>query len=243
MSYLISGIIPVHNGERFLRETVDSILAQSHPLAEVIVVDDGSTDGTRGVVEDCAATAAIPIRYCWQENGGPAAARNTGIQAATGDFVAFLDADDLWHAEKTARQLARFAEQPELGVSVTNVQNFWMEEVREEEARLQGHARTQAIAGYVATTFLGRRSVFEQVGRFDATLQHANMAEWFMRANAQNIRVELLPEVLVYRRLHRDNRSRKLANNSRAEHLRVMHAARKHQQTRERTDADVRTTK
>ena len=229
MSCLISCIIPVHNGERFLRETVDSILAQSHPQAEVIVVDDGSTDGTRGIVENYAATAAIPIRYLWQENSGPAAARNMGIQAAAGDFIAFLDADDLWHEEKSARQLARFAEQPELGVCVTNIQNFWMEEVREEEARLQGHARTQPMAGYVSDAFLARRSVFEHVGLFDATLQHANMTEWFMRAKEHNIRVELLPEVLVYRRLHRDNRSRKLANNSRAEYLRVVHAARKRQ--------------
>lgn len=242
MNAHVSCIVPIYNGERFLEETLKSICAQSHPLHEVIVVDDGSSDGssdrTRALVEQFAENHATDrIRYLWQENRGPAAARNHGIEASTGDFISFLDADDLWHVEKTARQLARFAACPELGVSVTHVQNFWMDEVREEEERLQDHARTRPIPGYVTTTLLARRTVFEELGLFDIKLQHANITDWFLQAQEKNINVELLADVLVYRRLHRDNRSRKLATNSRQEYLRLIHKMRVRQRGHVASDA------
>src|SRR5688500_9490309 len=93
----VSCIIPVYNGERFLGEALESVLAQSHPIHEVIVVDDGSTDGTRAVVEEQIVKSANRVRYLHQERFGPAAARNAGLQIAVGDFVAMNDADDLWH--------------------------------------------------------------------------------------------------------------------------------------------------
>jgi glycosyltransferase involved in cell wall biosynthesis len=222
----VSCIIPVHNGERFLSESLESVMAQSHPIHEVIVVDDGSTDGTRALVEAYAAHPATLVRYLWQENGGPAAARNAGIQAAVGDFIAFLDADDLWLPEKTARQLQRFAARPELFISMTKVQNFWMDEVRAEEERMQGHARARAMAGYVAQAILARRSAFAQIGLFDAAMQHTSIAKWFLLVEEAGFAIELLPEILVLRRLHLDNRSRKLANNSRMEYLRLFQTMR-----------------
>src|SRR5436190_9496549 len=95
-SSLISCIVPVFNGDRYLAETLDSILAQTHRPIEIIVVDDGSTDGTSAI----AAEYGEKIRYIRQENSGVASARNLGLQSARGDFIAFLDADDLWHAGK-----------------------------------------------------------------------------------------------------------------------------------------------
>src|SRR2546426_10667200 len=93
---LISCIVPVFNGERYLHETLNSILAQTYRPLEIIVADDGSTDGTRTIV----ASYGQQVRYLWQLNAGPAAARNLGLTAAKGEFIAFLDADDLWHPEK-----------------------------------------------------------------------------------------------------------------------------------------------
>jgi glycosyltransferase involved in cell wall biosynthesis len=226
MNALVSCVIPVYNGERFLGETLESVLAQSHPLHEVIVVDDGSTDGTRGIVEKYGVQSAKRVRYLWQTNSGPATARNKGIQAATGEFIALNDADDLWHPEKIARQLAQLVARPELGISVTHIQNFWMDEVAAEEERLQGHARTKPVAGYNAPALLVRRSVFEQLGLFDVTLPHTHIAAWFLQAEEQGIAVELLADVLVYRRLHLDNRSRKLAHTSRQEYLRFLQMVR-----------------
>src|SRR5688572_20501170 len=92
----ISCIVPVYNGERYIREALDSILGQTYPNLEVVVVDDGSTDATAAAV----ASYGNRVSYLWQPNAGPVAARNLGLGAATGDYVAFLDADDLWHLEK-----------------------------------------------------------------------------------------------------------------------------------------------
>src|SRR5688572_13312922 len=99
---LISCVVPVFNGERYLSETLESIFAQSYRPLEVIVADDGSTDRT----PDTVAGYGDRIRYLKQENAGASAARNLGLEAARGEFIAFLDADDLWHAEKLQRQMA-----------------------------------------------------------------------------------------------------------------------------------------
>ena len=101
----VTCIVPVFNGERYLREALDSIVAQSHQTLDVLLVDDGSTDASAAV----AKSYGDRIRYFFQPNAGPAAARNVGLAAAQGEFVAFLDADDRWHPEKLTLQLARFA--------------------------------------------------------------------------------------------------------------------------------------
>ena len=106
----VSVIIPSYNSARFLATAIDSVLAQTTPVAEVFVVDDGSTDDTSALVESYVARYPKLIRYIPQANGGPGAARNTGLQAASSDWVAFLDADDWWKPEKLARQLAVLAE-------------------------------------------------------------------------------------------------------------------------------------
>lgn len=200
-SPLISCIVPVFNGERYLREALESIFQQTYRPLEVIVVDDGSTDGTAAVID----SFGDQVRYRWQVNAGPAAARNLGLSIARGEFVAFLDADDLWHAEKLARQMARFQTRSELDLCVTHIQNFWIPELHEEETRLQGHPLTQPLPGYITQTLLARRSLFEHIGWFDPTLPSAEDTEWFLRAAEYGTVMELLPDVLMYRRLHQTN--------------------------------------
>ncbi|NCC37254.1 MAG: glycosyltransferase family 2 protein, partial [Chloroflexia bacterium] len=92
----ISVIIPVYNGERFLAEAIQSVLDQTLPPDEIIVVDDGSTDGSAAVVDRLASTSSLPMRYVYQQNQGPAAVRNHGVQVALGAYIAFLNADDIW---------------------------------------------------------------------------------------------------------------------------------------------------
>src|SRR5919201_1733113 len=106
----VSVVIAVYNGARWIAETLDSVLAQSFPRFEVIVVDDGSTDATPAV----AASYGDRVRYLRQDNGGQPSARNAGIRAARGSYIAFVDADDLWVPTKLQMQVDFLARQPSL---------------------------------------------------------------------------------------------------------------------------------
>jgi glycosyltransferase involved in cell wall biosynthesis len=201
----ISCIIPCYNAERFLGEAIESILAQTLLPAEIVVVDDGSTDGSAAV----AAQFAGRVSYLRQENAGPAAARNAGLDATRGDFVAFLDADDCWHPQKLQRQAERFAESPRIDSCVTHLTPVWEDEVRHEQAALQGHVRTaDSVPGYVMQTLLARRSAFERAGKLDSALRFGEDTEWFSRARDLGVVLELLPDALVYRRFHAHNLTR-----------------------------------
>lgn len=217
---MVSCIVPVFNGERFVREALDSILAQSYRPLEIIVADDGSSDGT------AAAVAEYPdVRYFWQPNAGPAAARNLGLGEARGEFVAFLDSDDLWAPEKLAIQMARFEARPELDLCVAHVQNFWVPELHEERDRFQDDRRSKPIPGYVTQSLLATRSIFERVGPFNAATRHGDAADWFLRAADEGAVMELLPDVLTHRRLHETNLSRARASESREAHLQIIKAS------------------
>ncbi|MGA2565115.1 MAG: glycosyltransferase family A protein, partial [Steroidobacteraceae bacterium] len=135
MGTTISCIVPVFNGARFLGEALDSILAQTLPPTEIIVVDDGSIDATAEV----AAAYAPRVSVVRQANAGPASARNRGIDLATGEFISFLDADDLWHKEKLARQMQALIADASAGFCITYLQNFWVEELAEEREQLRDH--------------------------------------------------------------------------------------------------------
>jgi glycosyltransferase involved in cell wall biosynthesis len=201
---LISCIVPVFNGERYLGETLDSILAQTYRPLEIIVADDGSTDGTAAVV----ATYDDQVRYLWQTNAGPAAARNLGLRAVQGEFVAFLDADDLWHQEKLARQMARFEAREELDMCFTKAQNFWIPELREFGARHRDHpALGETVCPRSLCTLVARRSLIDTVGDFNPKFSVGEDTDWFLRTLEQGAVMESLPDVLMHRRWHRGNLS------------------------------------
>jgi glycosyltransferase involved in cell wall biosynthesis len=215
---LISCIVPVYNGARFLVETLDNILAQSwHPL-EVVVVDDGSTDATG----DLLARYADRVLVIRQANAGPSAARNAGIKKAKGDFVAFQDADDLCPPHRLTLQMTHLAKQGNLGFCVAKAQNFWEPEVADEGRHLAGSARAGPIAGYVTGTLLVRRDVLNLVGPFDPALTHGDSADWFLRADKLGVEGTMLDEVLLFRRLHLNNLSRVSAGDSRDEFFRLL---------------------
>jgi glycosyltransferase involved in cell wall biosynthesis len=230
MAPLVSCIVPVHNGERYLADALDSILGQTRQPVEVIVCDDGSTDGTPGV----AASYGGRVTCLRQANSGPCAARNLGVGSARGEFLAFLDADDIWVPEKLALQMARFEARPELEYSVGHVQNF-----------LEGAAPAGAVApallaavpGFSVVTLVVRRRTFERVGGFDASLKHSSDTDWFLRAEEAGAVGEMLPDVLVRRRLHGANRSLQFAGRSRDEYLHMVKAALDRRRSRPGGDA------
>jgi glycosyltransferase involved in cell wall biosynthesis len=113
VSERVSVIIPVYNGERYLAAAIQSVLEQTLPPDEIIVVDDGSTDGTAAIVTGLAGASPLPIHYIHQQNQGPSAARNRGLRAARSGLVAFLDADDIWDLRKQEIQVAYLAANPD----------------------------------------------------------------------------------------------------------------------------------
>ncbi len=214
----ISCIVPVFNGERYLSEALDSIFAQVYRPLEVIVVNDGSTDGTARVL----AGYKHRLLYLEQADKGPAASRNLGVSTARGEFVAFLDQDDLWHPQKLARQIARFEARPELDLCIAHVQMFWVPELQGEAARLTNQPRGNVVAGYTTGTLLTRRIFFEAAGGFDTTLWFGDATDWFLRLADGKAVMELLPDVLLYHRMHRANLTRRRSAASRDEFLRIV---------------------
>jgi glycosyltransferase involved in cell wall biosynthesis len=198
---LVSCVIPVFNGERYLAETVESVIRQTYAPVEILVVDDGSSDRTRDVIRGFGAA----VRAVEQSHAGVAAARNRGIAAASAEFIAFLDADDVWLPDKLACQMERFRARADVEVSLTWFEDFWTDG---RAAPGAGWRPNTPRPGYSAPAMVARRSVFERVGLFDEGLRTASCRDWFIRAREHHVVFDVLPQVLVRHRLHAANLSR-----------------------------------
>ncbi|MFH1144927.1 MAG: glycosyltransferase [Candidatus Eisenbacteria bacterium] len=170
---LVSAITATHNMAAYVREAVDSILAQTHPNVEAIVVDDGSTDGTDAIL---ARYAGDPrVRIVRQSNAGQTRAKNRGLQEARGEFIGFCDADDRWHPHKLERQLPHFTGRPELGVVYGDF--VWIDSA----GRPMPTPRWRCFSGHISgklladnfvhfPTALVRREAIDAAGGFDPSL-------------------------------------------------------------------------
>jgi glycosyltransferase involved in cell wall biosynthesis len=179
----VSVVIPTYNSAALVEEAVRSALAQTMPPAEVIVVDDGSTDDTA----DRLADFGPPVRVIRQANGGVSSARNRALAAATGDLIAFLDADDVWHPDKLRRQLEVLAARPELGLLGT-LTVAWpgafpdalpegaVVRVRLDDLVVRNH--------FVTSSMIIRRACVERVGAFDSDLSGPEDYDYWLRAAA-----------------------------------------------------------
>ncbi len=198
---LVSVIIPVYNGARFLRAALESVFAQTYRPFEVIVVDDGSKDDS-GVI----AESFPEVHYLRQENQGVAAARNHGLEAARGEFFAFLDQDDLWTPEKLQVQVGHLLSHPELGYTLTN-QQYFLEPGVTLPPWFRKELLTTVHTGWVLGTLVVRRAVFEQVGGFSTGYSAANDSDWFFRAKAAGVPMAVVPKLLLLKRIHEANDS------------------------------------
>jgi len=195
-----SVIIPVYNGERYLEAAIASVLAQTAPSGEIVVVDDGSTDRSAEVAQSFGA----PVRCAMEPHSGLPGALNRGVELARGAFLAFLDADDLWTADKLARQLEALAANARLAAVFAHVEQFVSPELDPSLAPTLPAGRETGPA-YVAGTMLIRTEAFHHVGRFDLRWQIGNFSEWYLRAQDAGLEHLMLPQILLRRRLHRDN--------------------------------------
>ena len=192
MNPLVSVVIPVFNGERFLREAVQSVLDQQYAPLEIIIVDDGSTDGTATVARSLPAT----VRYLHQPNQGPAAARNRGIEQAQGGLIAFADADELWPPAKLEFQLPYLISDPAVEIVMGRVQLL-------SETGLTESAFSVNLGCAVI-----RKSVFDRVGLFDETMRYSEDVDWFMRARESGAAIMTIDAVTLFYRQHEQNMTR-----------------------------------
>jgi glycosyltransferase involved in cell wall biosynthesis len=205
----VSVVIPAYNAERFVAAAIESVLAQTFKDLEVIVVDDGSRDGTGAI----AARFGEPVRYLRQDNAGVAAARNRGIRESRGGLTAFLDADDTWRSDKLEKQLAALETQPQYRVcySAFTVVDDNLDPLRiAHSSRRAGILEDLVLRGNVVgsiCTVLCRRELFDLAGAFDPALSQC--ADWDMWVRLARLTEFLyLDEPLVTYRQHDDNMSR-----------------------------------
>jgi glycosyltransferase involved in cell wall biosynthesis len=189
---LVSVIIPVFNGEAFLREAVQSVVAQKYRAVEIIIVDDGSTDGTEAV----ARSLPEAVRYLHQSNQGPAAARNRGIEHAQGGLIAFADADDLWPEGKLELQLPYLFQDPAIEIVLGRIQQVGLSQTVEP-----------AFSVNLGSAII-RKSVFERVGLFDETMRYSEDVDWFMRAREAGAAIVTIDAVTLLYRQHEQNMTR-----------------------------------
>ncbi len=203
---IISVIIPAYNAARHIVSAVDSALAQTYPAVEIIVVDDGSADNTPDLLRPYRQ--ARKITYMRQENKGLAAARNTGIRASSGHYVALLDADDIFLPEKLARQAAYLDAHPECGISYCGLWHF--NDAAPEKMLMLDYAYYSGAGVFPALlkknfinplSVVMRRSVFNTAGYFDESLRRSEDWDFWVRAAHAGIRFDYLPERLAKYRM------------------------------------------
>jgi len=197
---LVSVIIPVYNGERYLTQSIESVLAQTYHPTEIILVDDGSTDKTATLAKQYHGQ----IRYVLQKNLGAGAARNLGVEFAQGRFLAFIDADDLWMPKKLAQQMAVLASEPSVDMVFGNVKQFVSPELRIEKAN-QLNQFIEIMPGYHVGTMLIRREAFQRVGDFKTNVELAEFQYWYSRGIDLGLKHKMLSDILMKRRIHKNN--------------------------------------
>ena len=209
----VSVVIPSFNYAHYLPQAIASVLAQTHAVIDLLIVDDGSTDSTRAVV---AAIADPRLRYVWQENAGLSAARNTGIREARHAFVAFLDADDLWQPEFLATAMQRFTDLPPDFAAVAT-----------GTTRMDAAGQPRTVPNYTAlrtgeltvrdfclrnrplsSSVVLKKHAFADCGGFDTTLRSSEDRDMWIRLTARGHRFFFIAEPLAFIRRHPQNMSK-----------------------------------
>jgi glycosyltransferase involved in cell wall biosynthesis len=199
---LVTAAIPVRDGEAYLAEAIESVLNQSRPCGQVIVVDNGSSDRSAEI----AAGFGSPVEVVSEPRPGIGAARNAALRAARCDYLAFLDADDIWERQKTALQLAAFEAEPRLQLVFGHVRQFVSPDLEAEEAEgLQVPADPQP--GQHIGAMLARRTAIEAIGPWPEDVQVSDGLTFLLRARELGLEQEMLTETVMLRRVHGENHS------------------------------------
>lgn len=209
---LVSVIIPAYNAQDFIAQTIESVINQTYPYWEMWVVDDGSTDGTAAIVKSYQEDSRI--KYLYQPNQERAAARNHGIRCASGKYIAFLDADDVWLPDKLSTQVEYLDYHPEVGLCFTQfslINGQGLPLGRQAVNFVSGPDQFyQLLRGNFIpnSTVIIPRSILEKVGLFDESLPAFGCEDWDMWLRiARFYPIHLIDHPLALYRLHESNTS------------------------------------
>lgn len=217
---LISVLIGVYNAEPYLAEAIESVFAQSYRPLELIVVDDGSDDGSG----DVARRFGDRLTYARQDNAGNGSARNHAVRLASGELYAFLDADDRFVSGKLERQYATLETDPRLDMVFGHVREFVSPELTAAQRATVRPPAPQPLPWPAPNLMLIRRDAFARVGPFLEDVKVGVTVDWYARASEAGLRSAMLPEVVLERRLHLTNNGLR-ERESRQQYLHVLKAA------------------
>lgn len=186
----LSVVIPTYNRAAFLNRALGSIKKQTLKCAEIIVVDDGSTDNSVDIIRKFSLTSRVPIKFFQQENKGPAAARNHGIACAKNEYIAFLDSDDHWHKRKIELQYKALKENPAYLISHTKEK--WLRRgvhLNQKKIHIPRHgdifAHCLLLCGVGMSTVMVKKEIFTTVGKFDETLRCCEDYDLWLRVSCK----------------------------------------------------------
>jgi len=206
----VSVIIPTYNNREYVGDAIDSVLSQSYKNIEIIIIDDGSSDGTEEFISN-KYKINTNVKYFFKENNGVSSARNTGIEKSSGDFIAFLDADDCYVENKTTCQVQYLAKNKECMMVYSDM--FIFNKTETTNSSYHDKLKVKCPSGFIFNdlllshliwtgTVMLRREVFDNVALFDESLSTAEDYDLWLRISALH-RIDYIPKVLAgYRRGH-----------------------------------------
>jgi glycosyltransferase involved in cell wall biosynthesis len=195
---LISVIMPVYNAEKYIAEAIGSIRRQGYAPLEILAINDGSTDDSVPIIEGLGADIVVIN----QANAGPGPARNRGLAQAQGEFITFLDADDLWPEHKLARQMAYLQAHPEIEMVWGRIHYFGDFSERDKKIPLD---ENQTAVSYQLGSGLFRRSAFDRVGLFDEAFHYSEDYDWLLRAREMGMPSFVLDDITLLYRIHQES--------------------------------------
>lgn len=212
-SPLVSVLLAVYNGEKYILAALESIVQQQYRPLEILVIDDGSTDSTGEIVRNFASRMGAPdllVRYLPQAKRGQGAAQNIGLHAMQGEIVAFIDADDLWPPDKLAVQLPYLAQSTANPVASPGIVlgriHYFVDAANVNPVTL-ARANSRPVHFALGSSLFARWA-FAHVGDFDATLQHGADWDWFLRARTLQIPMTTVAHDTLSVRIHTENMTR-----------------------------------
>ncbi len=216
---LVSVIMTVYNGEKYVKEALQSIVDQTCPEKEIIVIDDGSTDNTVGIVTEFSND----LIYEYTEHAGIAAGWNRGVQKATGAYLSFLDADDLWPPHKLQKQVSFFRENPGVDIVFGYAREFSSPELSTTKTDSQKR-KQQDIPGISAGTMMIEREKFLEIGLFDSKWRKGIFSDWYLRATERKVSVYMDRDIFLHRRIHDTNHG-KVQRDKYVDYVRMLKAS------------------